>query len=210
MNPLPEFNALSTSAPYHILCVDDEVSGLKLWRLVLEEEGYLVSTAGTVADALALFTSMDVDLVVTDHLLGRETGMTMAKEIKRIKPSVPIILLSGIIDAPEGIETVDAFITKGQGLELVLAKVAELAGCSRTKSVPAHATTERSLPTKSETLQVLALVGSSGDAIISKTLVNEELIRSRAYELYEERSRIDGHAVEDWLRAERAVRKEAA
>ena len=41
-----------------------------------------------------------------------------------------------------------------------------------------------------------------------------ELVRIRAFELYEEGSRIDGRDVEDWLRAEAeirdAVRKQAA
>jgi hypothetical protein len=31
--------------------------------------------------------------------------------------------------------------------------------------------------------------------------VTEEAIRERAYELYEQRGRLDGHAVEDWLAA---------
>jgi DUF2934 family protein len=33
----------------------------------------------------------------------------------------------------------------------------------------------------------------------------EEQIRCRAYELYEERGREDGHDLEDWLRAEELV-----
>lgn len=34
------------------------------------------------------------------------------------------------------------------------------------------------------------------------TSVTEEAIRKRAYELYEQRGRLDGHAVDDWLTAE--------
>lgn len=34
----------------------------------------------------------------------------------------------------------------------------------------------------------------------------EEVIRIRAYELFEQRGRIHGHAHEDWLRAEAEVR----
>ncbi len=34
----------------------------------------------------------------------------------------------------------------------------------------------------------------------------EEQIRARAYELYEQRGREDGHEQEDWLIAEREVR----
>lgn len=34
----------------------------------------------------------------------------------------------------------------------------------------------------------------------------EEKIRQRAYQLYEQRGRDNGHAEEDWLRAEREVK----
>jgi CheY-like chemotaxis protein len=63
---------MSTSTPYRILCVDDEASGLKLRQLILERKGYLVSTAATVSEALELFKSTGIALVVTDHLLDRE------------------------------------------------------------------------------------------------------------------------------------------
>jgi hypothetical protein len=41
-----------------------------------------------------------------------------------------------------------------------------------------------------------------GDAAIT---TQEENVRARAYELYEVRGRIDGHAEEDWLQAEGEV-----
>ena len=37
------------------------------------------------------------------------------------------------------------------------------------------------------------------------TTSDEENVRARAYELYEVRGRIDGHAEEDWLQAEGEV-----
>jgi len=40
------------------------------------------------------------------------------------------------------------------------------------------------------------------DATTDSKLVFEEEIRSRAFELYEERGREDGHDLHDWLRAE--------
>jgi hypothetical protein len=38
------------------------------------------------------------------------------------------------------------------------------------------------------------------------TTQDEENVRARAYELYEVRGRIDGHAEEDWLRSSRKQR----
>ena len=40
----------------------------------------------------------------------------------------------------------------------------------------------------------------------STAVATEELIRQRAYELYEEREREDSHALDDWLAAEAEVR----
>jgi hypothetical protein len=37
------------------------------------------------------------------------------------------------------------------------------------------------------------------------TLQLEDKIRKRAYELYEQRGRIDGNEVDDWLRAESEI-----
>ena len=38
----------------------------------------------------------------------------------------------------------------------------------------------------------------------------EQDIRRRAYALYEERGREDGHALEDWLRAEEEITRQKA
>ncbi len=40
------------------------------------------------------------------------------------------------------------------------------------------------------------------------TLDFEQQIRNRAYQLYEQRGREEGHDVEDWLRAEAEIRQE--
>ena len=42
-------------------------------------------------------------------------------------------------------------------------------------------------------------------SVVSSDHVGEEIIRKRAYELYQERGMEDGHDVEDWLRAEEEV-----
>lgn len=131
-----------------------------------------MSTAETVSKALALFKSRDFDLVITDHLLGRDTGTAMAKEMKRLRPTVPIIVLSGATDTPEDIATADAFLSKAEGPEVLLAKVKELAVRSRTaRASRADLPEKESLLTEPGTLQTLAaIVESSDDAIFSKTL----------------------------------------
>jgi len=49
-----------------ILCVDDEAPGLYFRKLILERQGYRVVTATSADDG--------IELVVTDHLMGRATA----------------------------------------------------------------------------------------------------------------------------------------
>lgn len=54
-----------------ILCVDDEFNGLEGRKMSLEEAGFKVLVATCGADALQLFASNPVDLVLLDyHCLG--------------------------------------------------------------------------------------------------------------------------------------------
>ena len=121
------------SAPPTILCVDDESGALLIRRTILERSGYMVLTATNAEDALKMFGSIHVDLVVSDHLLPGATGTEMARQMKLVKPGVPILLLSGLVDAPAGTEYTDRYIDKGQGPEKLLEAIA--AALSRRKQV---------------------------------------------------------------------------
>jgi PAS domain S-box-containing protein len=178
--------AMNPPASYHILCVDDVASGLKLRQLILEHKGYLVSAAATVSEALVLFESGNYDLVITDHLLGRETGKAMAKDMKRLNPTVPIIVLSGTTDTPESMESNDAFLSKAEGSESLLAKVNQLLAQSqaaRANRIADLPTAEEPFSIESQRLQLLASsVESSDKAIFSKTLDGTILSWNKAAE----------------------------
>jgi CheY-like chemotaxis protein len=111
-----------------ILCVDDELTGLTARRLLLSIAGYTVLTATTSEAALELFTASHVDLVITDHLLPDQTGAELASEMKRLKPEVRIVLLTGLVDLPPGYEQADLVLTKGLTPQEFLAEIAALVG----------------------------------------------------------------------------------
>ncbi len=109
---------MDRNSPALLLCVDDEKPALTLRKLVLERTGYRVLVAENSAEALELFKSNPVSLVLADHLLGSESGLLLARDLKRLKPQVPIVLLSGM--APESMENLDCFIWKGEEPKQIL------------------------------------------------------------------------------------------
>ena len=109
-----------------LLCVDDNETALHVRKLVLESAGYRVLVASDSATAMEIFSSSVVDIVVSDHFLQDGTGIELAAAMKKLKPDVPIVIISGLVDAPEGIEHADLFISKADSPPEVLQKIAEL------------------------------------------------------------------------------------
>jgi len=163
-----------------ILAIDDENSGLYFRRLMLEHAGYKVLSATGVDEALRVFVSNPIDLVVTDHLLGRQVGTEMAREMKALKPSVPIILLSGTTSVPEPLQYADAFLNKNEGPDQLLQKIKLLLSDHNAKDSPSQ-------PSKHDSGYQLhsllaAIVESSDDAIFSKNLNGHILTWNKAAE----------------------------
>jgi two-component system, chemotaxis family, CheB/CheR fusion protein len=163
----------TTQSKATILCIDDEALGLYFRKLILEGQGYQVLTANSAAEGLEQFIRNQVDLVVTDHLLGRGTGTAMAAEMRRVRPNVPIIILSGTTDLPQGLENADVFLSKTEGPEKLLAEVEKL--LARARAEPQARVALPKTPSSDPDavgVQALfaAIVEGSDDAIFSKTL----------------------------------------
>jgi DNA-binding response OmpR family regulator len=98
-----------------ILLVDDEDSIQKLLAYPLEREGFRVLQARDGEDALRLFQSERVDLVVLDLMLPKLDGLEVCKRL-RAESEVPIIMLTARddeLDKVLGLELgADDYITK--------------------------------------------------------------------------------------------------
>lgn len=98
-----------------ILCVEDEEQQLKLRRILFEDAGFKVLVAQTGNQALDLFRQHDVDGVVLDYWMAGMNGLAVAREMKRARPSTPIIVVSGFTSLPgETIGLVDAWYQKSK------------------------------------------------------------------------------------------------
>jgi PAS domain S-box-containing protein len=84
----------------HILVIDDEQSIIEITKQMLEAYGYVVTTAGDGAEALAIFTSIrnTVSIVITDVNMPVIDGITTAIALKKQKPSLRFIISSGLAD----------------------------------------------------------------------------------------------------------------
>ena len=83
----------------HILLVDDNTNGLAARRSVLEELGHKIVTAACAADALEQFSRHKFDLVVTDFKMPRMDGVELIGRLRKLRPDLPVVLISGFVDA---------------------------------------------------------------------------------------------------------------
>jgi CheY-like chemotaxis protein len=98
---LRKFSSTSSRAETigSILLVDDNKLGLSARKTVLEELGHSIWTASNGVDALEQFGSGKFDLVVTDYKMPRMDGLELIVGLRKITPNLPVILISGFVDA---------------------------------------------------------------------------------------------------------------
>ena len=90
-----------------ILFVEDEEDLTLIVADTLRGQGYEVITAADGIDGLEKFKNEAVDIVVADVMMPKMDGFTMAKEIRKTSPTIPLLFLtakSTIDDVEEGFE----------------------------------------------------------------------------------------------------------
>lgn len=92
-------NPSTNSTPGRILLVDDNKLGLSARKCVLEELGHRIATASNGAEALDQFAREKFDLVVTDYKMPKMDGLELIGKLRKSVPELPIILISGFVDA---------------------------------------------------------------------------------------------------------------
>lgn len=77
-----------------ILIIDDEKNYLVVLEALLNPEGFETVTVDNAKEALTLIRESDLDLVITDMKMPRMGGMELLEESKKIKPDLPIIMMT--------------------------------------------------------------------------------------------------------------------
>ncbi len=118
-----------------LLCIHRDPSQLSQ----LEQLGYDLVTATNGRDGLRLFMSRAVDAIVLDYHLGLLDGGTVAAEIKRIKPEMPIVMLASGLELPvSALSWVDALVPKTDGPDVLLATIRSVLGAKPAQPVAAN------------------------------------------------------------------------
>lgn len=124
--PFPPSSLRKRSTKLVILSVDDEASILITRQQILESQGYEVLSAADGRQALRLFAVRPVALVLLDYKMPGMDGATVAREMKQLKPAVPVIMVTAS-SLPDGVASgADGFIAKGDGPAQLLEKIAGL------------------------------------------------------------------------------------
>lgn len=104
--------------PARVLIVDDEPKNRALLEIMLEPEGYSLSTAGSGNEALAVIARELPDLVVLDVMMPGMNGYVVAARIKESARtrSVRVLMLSSLDDRSSRTHGMgagaDGFLTK--------------------------------------------------------------------------------------------------
>ena len=97
--------ALQPARPLFILVVDDEALVLRGTAEMLRALGHRVIEAEGGAEALAmLHREPAIEAVVTDYKMPRMDGAELARRIRKARPDMPILLISGYTGAADPID----------------------------------------------------------------------------------------------------------
>jgi DNA-binding response OmpR family regulator len=103
-----------------LLCIHRDPTQLDLLR----ENGYELVTATSGSDGLRLLRSRPVDAIVLEYHLSLLEGATVAAEIKKAKPQLPIVMVADDLELTEGsLKSIDALVTKADGPHFLWATV---------------------------------------------------------------------------------------
>ncbi|MCZ7682704.1 MAG: AAA family ATPase [Sandaracinaceae bacterium] len=81
-----------------ILVVDDEALVRRNIERALSDRGYTVLGAGEPEEALALARSAQIDLLISDVIMPRMSGLELAQAVRQASPATKLLFISGYTD----------------------------------------------------------------------------------------------------------------
>ncbi|MBP1780126.1 MAG: sigma-54-dependent transcriptional response regulator [candidate division NC10 bacterium] len=125
-----------------ILVIDDDESLRRVLEYNLAQEGYAVLTASSGEQGLEFLRKESVDLVLTDVRMPGMNGLQVMEEVRKLDPSIPVIILTAFGTIEAAVEAMKAgafhYISKPfnrDELKLTLRKALEMKALERENVV---------------------------------------------------------------------------
>lgn len=188
---------MSSERKTRVLLVDDHPVFREGLRSILQcHDLQVVAEAETLADALAKLDLCNPDVVVTDLVLGDDSGRELIREVRRRRPGTPILVISMLTEPSEVIESIQAgaqgYLTKGASRdEFVLAVAEVMAGRSYLHPSIAHHVFARVRSREQNRLESVPLTVRERD--ILSLLVQEHTPRQVADALFISETTVKTH-----------------
>ena len=114
------------------LVIDDDDDFRAVLAAALTRRGYLVDSAGTAAEALALAAATAPDDVVLDLRLGEESGLELIAPLLAFAPAARIVVLTGFASIATAVQAIKLgavhYLTKPAEAAEIVAAFARVAG----------------------------------------------------------------------------------
>jgi excisionase family DNA binding protein len=124
--------ATPRTVPARVLVADDEPSIRELLSKTLGLAEYDVTTAADGRSAMEYLRNAAYDLLITDVRMPGVDGLTLIREAKRMKPGLPVIIITGFSNESTAIDAVNlgvaGYLTKPFRVPQVLAAAARALG----------------------------------------------------------------------------------
>jgi len=186
--PIPPIPAPPASR--HVLVIDDNASVRTTIAYCLRLAGHTVTEAARGDAGMRAFAATAVDLVVTDLEMPGLTGWEVARTVRTLRPSVPVVLITGNAEAaeaaPELRAHVQAILLKPFGARALLEVVKGLTtvGGPGAPAAPTELAASPPLPgaarlamrqddAPARPLSVLLVEDNPGDARLIRELVRD-------------------------------------
>lgn len=96
-----------------VLFLDDNPAMLELYEAYFQGNGYSVLTSSEGANAIRLAEANPISVAVVDYEMPEMNGHEAALALKRVRPALPVIMVSGSVNIPpEALQAVDFFVPK--------------------------------------------------------------------------------------------------
>ena len=95
-----------------VLLVEDEDKLAALLKNAIGDSFYSFSLAKDGQEGLEKFLSISPDIIITDIMMPRLTGLEMAKEIRKVDENIPIIILSAFSESDKFLDAIDIGVVK--------------------------------------------------------------------------------------------------